>query len=81
MKCARRTCPAPAPQVACPRLSIDWGEEFAVPTLNSYEVGAGGALRVLCAVLAGRMGLLPGADGGPAAGPAPPADAARRWRQ
>ena len=25
-------------QVACPRLSIDWGEEFGKPTLNPYEV-------------------------------------------
>lgn len=25
-------------QIACPRLSIDWGEEFTLPTLNSYEV-------------------------------------------
>lgn len=24
-------------QVACPRLSIDWGEGFAQPTLNPYE--------------------------------------------
>jgi 2-(3-amino-3-carboxypropyl)histidine synthase len=24
-------------QVACPRLSIDWGEEFTKPTLNPYE--------------------------------------------
>ena len=24
-------------QVACPRLSIDWGEGFAVPTLTPYE--------------------------------------------
>ncbi|GAB4813198.1 hypothetical protein N2152v2_000244 [Parachlorella kessleri] len=24
-------------QVACPRLSIDWGEEFLAPTLNPYE--------------------------------------------
>jgi 2-(3-amino-3-carboxypropyl)histidine synthase len=24
-------------QVACPRLSIDWGDEFALPTLNPYE--------------------------------------------
>jgi len=29
-------------QVACPRLSIDWGEEFAAPTLNPYEVGSRG---------------------------------------
>lgn len=28
-------------QIACPRLSIDWGEGFALPTLNPYEVGAG----------------------------------------
>lgn len=25
-------------QIACPRLSIDWGEEFLLPTLNPYEV-------------------------------------------
>ena len=24
-------------QIACPRLSIDWGDEFEVPTLNPYE--------------------------------------------
>lgn len=24
-------------QIACPRLSIDWGDEFSVPTLNPYE--------------------------------------------
>jgi len=24
-------------QIACPRLSIDWGEEFTKPTLNPYE--------------------------------------------
>ena len=24
-------------QVACPRLSIDWGEGFTLPTLNPYE--------------------------------------------
>lgn len=24
-------------QIACPRLSIDWGEGFAKPTLNPYE--------------------------------------------
>jgi 2-(3-amino-3-carboxypropyl)histidine synthase len=24
-------------QIACPRLSIDWGEEFQLPTLNPYE--------------------------------------------
>lgn len=24
-------------QIACPRLSIDWGDEFAKPTLNPYE--------------------------------------------
>lgn len=24
-------------QIACPRLSIDWGEEFVAPTLNPYE--------------------------------------------
>lgn len=24
-------------QIACPRLSIDWGEEFSIPTLNPYE--------------------------------------------
>ena len=24
-------------QIACPRLSIDWGDEFKVPTLNPYE--------------------------------------------
>ncbi len=27
----------PAPQVACPRLSIDWGEGFRQPTLTPYE--------------------------------------------
>lgn len=26
-------------QIACPRLSIDWGEGFTKPTLNPYEVG------------------------------------------
>ena len=25
-------------QVACPRLSIDWGEGFEKPTLTPYEV-------------------------------------------
>jgi 2-(3-amino-3-carboxypropyl)histidine synthase len=25
-------------QIACPRLSIDWGEGFKLPTLNPYEV-------------------------------------------
>ena len=25
------------PQVACPRLSIDWGEGFQVPTLTPFE--------------------------------------------
>ncbi len=25
-------------QIACPRLSIDWGEGFSKPTLNPYEV-------------------------------------------
>jgi 2-(3-amino-3-carboxypropyl)histidine synthase len=25
-------------QIACPRLSIDWGDEFTKPTLNPYEV-------------------------------------------
>ncbi len=25
-------------QIACPRLSIDWGEGFALPTLTPYEV-------------------------------------------
>jgi len=25
-------------QIACPRLSIDWGDEFTQPTLNPYEV-------------------------------------------
>lgn len=25
-------------QIACPRLSIDWGDEFSHPTLNPYEV-------------------------------------------
>lgn len=30
------------PQVACPRLSIDWGEEFTLPTLNPYEVREAG---------------------------------------
>ena len=25
-------------QIACPRLSIDWGDEFEKPTLNPYEV-------------------------------------------
>lgn len=25
-------------QVACPRLSIDWGEAFTKPTLTPYEV-------------------------------------------
>lgn len=24
-------------QIACPRLSIDWGDEFEKPTLNPYE--------------------------------------------
>ena len=24
-------------QIACPRLSIDWGDEFVAPTLNPYE--------------------------------------------
>ena len=24
-------------QVACPRLSIDWGEAFTTPTLTPYE--------------------------------------------
>ncbi len=24
-------------QIACPRLSIDWGDEFSLPTLNPYE--------------------------------------------
>jgi 2-(3-amino-3-carboxypropyl)histidine synthase len=24
-------------QIACPRLSIDWGDEFCIPTLNPYE--------------------------------------------
>lgn len=28
-------------QIACPRLSIDWGEGFTLPTLNPYEVRAG----------------------------------------
>lgn len=28
---------SPVPQVACPRLSIDWGEGFALPTLTPYE--------------------------------------------
>lgn len=27
-------------QIACPRLSIDWGEGFAQPTLTPYEVSA-----------------------------------------
>ena len=27
-------------QIACPRLSIDWGDEFEKPTLNPYEVGS-----------------------------------------
>ncbi len=26
-------------QIACPRLSIDWGEGFRKPTLTPYEVG------------------------------------------
>ena len=26
-------------QIACPRLSIDWGEGFHKPTLTPYEVG------------------------------------------
>ena len=30
-------------QIACPRLSIDWGEGFTLPTLNPYEVGAASA--------------------------------------
>ncbi len=25
------------PQIACPRLSIDWGEGFSRPTLTPYE--------------------------------------------
>lgn len=34
-------------QIACPRLSIDWGEGFAQPTLNPYEVrGWGCAARL-----------------------------------
>jgi 2-(3-amino-3-carboxypropyl)histidine synthase len=30
-------CALPACQVACPRLSIDWGEGFARPTLTPFE--------------------------------------------
>lgn len=47
-------------QIACPRLSIDWGEGFMLPTLNPYEVRAGPSTalpqlracyrRTLCAV-------------------------------
>lgn len=32
------SAPCCAAQIACPRLSIDWGEGFAKPTLNPYEV-------------------------------------------
>lgn len=35
IRCCR---PPPWPQIACPRLSIDWGEGFTKPTLNPYEV-------------------------------------------
>ena len=37
-------------QVACPRLSIDWGDEFTQPTLNPYEVRSrpGNCRCVLC---------------------------------
>jgi hypothetical protein len=31
------TCAAAPKQVACPRLSIDWGEGFVKPTLTPYE--------------------------------------------
>ena len=30
-------------QIACPRLSIDWGEGFSQPTLNPYEARGGGS--------------------------------------
>jgi diphthamide synthase subunit DPH2 len=30
-------CISLAAQIACPRLSIDWGEAFAAPLLSPYE--------------------------------------------
>ena len=38
-------CVSHLPQIACPRLSIDWGEGFARPTLTPYEALV--ALRVV----------------------------------
>lgn len=42
-------------QIACPRLSIDWGEGFHKPTLTPYEVCSsnlhlytGGVMQSLC---------------------------------
>ena len=40
-------------QIACPRLSIDWGEGFHKPTLTPYEVGVVGqnpTLRIRCPI-------------------------------
>lgn len=36
-KLARLAGPQAWVQVACPRLSIDWGEGFALPTLTPFE--------------------------------------------
>ena len=47
-------------QVACPRLSIDWGESFDKPVLNPYEAAAAmGATAPFYESSAGNMGEYP----------------------